>query len=89
MLLDPDHIKGVEWSQERAFWRTQILPLVETNYWRSLDDSGQLTDLKLENRHPFQLLFLDILLRTLRLNGATPPFAGGMPCCVGGLIYPC
>ena len=73
LLLDPDHIKGVEWNQERAFWRRQILPLVEINYWRSLDDSGQLTDLSWRIDTPFQLLFLlDILLRTLRLKRRYP-----------------
>ncbi|GIR75161.1 MAG: hypothetical protein CM15mP77_3180 [Synechococcus sp.] len=43
LLLDPDHIKEPRLEPERQFWTRQILPLVEINYWRSLDDSGQLT----------------------------------------------
>ena len=62
-------IKELDWSQERQFWTRQILPLVEINYWRSLDDSGQPSDLCWRIDTPFQLLFvLDILLRALRLK---------------------
>ena len=73
LLLNPAHISGLDWSQERQFWTRQILPLVEINYWRSLDDSGQLTDLSWRIDTPFQLLFLlDILLRALRLKRRYP-----------------
>ncbi|MEC7392636.1 MAG: hypothetical protein VX934_04445, partial [Cyanobacteriota bacterium] len=73
LLLNPDHIKELDWSQERQFWTRQILPLVEINYWRSLDDSGQLSDLSWRIDTPFQLLFvLDILLRALRLKRRYP-----------------
>ena len=61
------------WSDERLFWRRQILPLVEINYWRSLDASGQPTDLSWRIDLPFQLLFLlDIGLRSLRLRRRYP-----------------
>ena len=72
-LLSADHLRQVAWSDERLFWRRQILPLVEINYWRSLDASGQPTDLSWRIDLPFQLLFLlDIGLRSLRLRRRYP-----------------
>ena len=51
----------------------QILPLVEINYWRGIDESGQPTDLSWRIDTPFQLLFLlDIGLRTWRLKRRYP-----------------
>jgi hypothetical protein len=62
------------WSQERRFWNEQVLPLVATNYWRSIDENGRPTDhfwridLLL-----FQSVFaLDILLRAVRLRRRLP-----------------
>ena len=72
-LLSTDHLSQVAWADERLFWRRQILPLVEINYWRSLDASGQPTDLSWRIDLPFQLLFLlDIGLRSLRLRRRYP-----------------
>ncbi|MFQ6539021.1 MULTISPECIES: hypothetical protein [Aphanothece] len=73
LLSDPwlaDH----PWSEERRFWTEQVLPLVETNYWRSIDENGRPTDhfwridLLL-----FQSVFaLDILLRVVRMKRRLP-----------------
>ena len=69
LLLSAQHLQTTTWSSERLFWNEQILPLVEANYWRSLDENGRPTDLSWRVDTPFQLLFvLDILLRAWRLK---------------------
>ncbi len=73
LLLSPEHLERSPWSQERQFWSQQIVPLVESNYWRSIDENGRPSDLSWRIDTPFQLLFLlDILLRTLRLKQRYP-----------------
>jgi hypothetical protein len=74
LLLSPDWLERRPWEQERVFWREQVLPLVETNYWRSIDENAQPTneawriDLLL-----FQWVFLlDILVRVVRLRRRIP-----------------
>jgi len=73
-LLGDTWIRQQGWSEERRFWQQQILPLVATSYWRSIDENGRPTDhfwrfdLVL-----FQSVFgLDILLRVLRLRRRFP-----------------
>ena len=73
-LLSPAWLASHPWSQERRFWNSQVLPLVATNYWRSIDENGRPTDhfwridLLL-----FQSVFaLDILLRAVRLRRRLP-----------------
>lgn len=73
-LLGDDWLNRHGWSQERQFWRRDILPLMATNYWRSIDENGRPTDhfwridLLL-----FQWVFLvDILLRLVRLRRRLP-----------------
>jgi hypothetical protein len=73
-LLGDAWIQQRGWQQERRFWQQQILPLVATSYWRSIDENGRPTDhfwrfdLAL-----FQSVFvLDILLRVLRLRRRFP-----------------
>ncbi|MEO1001497.1 MAG: hypothetical protein AAFX65_00120 [Cyanobacteria bacterium J06638_7] len=73
-LLSPAWLEQRPWQQERQFWREQVLPLVQTNYWRSIDENAQPTnqswriDLLL-----FQWVFLlDILLRVVRLRRRIP-----------------
>jgi hypothetical protein len=73
-LLDPARLALVGWSGERQFWRQQVLPLVATNYWRSIDENGRPTDhfWRLDLLL-FQSVFaLDILLRLLRLRQRLP-----------------
>ncbi len=79
LLLSPERIQTQGWSQERRFWTSQILPLVATNYWRSIDENGRPTDhfwridLLL-----FQSVFaLDILLRLIRLRRRLPGLSWG------------
>ena len=63
-LLSQPHLQASGWDSERQFWLKQIIPLVEINYWRGIDESGQPTDLSWRIDTPFQLLFLlDIGLR--------------------------
>ncbi|BEV35840.1 hypothetical protein CREGCYN_06520 [Synechococcus sp. M16CYN] len=72
-LLSTRHLKQNNWMQERQFWNQQILPLVEINYWRSIDEKGQPTDLSWRVDTPFQLLFLlDIVIRCLRWKRRHP-----------------
>ena len=62
------------WQQERRFWTQQVLPLVATSYWRSIDENGRPTD----HFWRFDLLLfqsvfaLDILLRMVRLRRRFP-----------------
>ena len=73
LLLSENYLKQHAWPQERQFWERQIIPLLEINYWRSLDENGRPTDLSWRIDTPFQLLFLlDIILRTLRLKRRYP-----------------
>jgi hypothetical protein len=78
-LLSPERIQTSGWSQERLFWNDQVLPLVATNYWRSIDENGRPTDhfwridLLL-----FQSVFvLDILLRLILLRRRLPGLSWG------------
>jgi hypothetical protein len=79
LLLSPARIKASGWRAERRFWNDQVLPLVATNYWRSIDENGRPTDhfwridLLL-----FQSVFaLDILLRLIRLRRRIPGLSWG------------
>ena len=74
LLLSDRRLQNQDWAEERRFWNQQVLPLVATNYWRSIDDNGRPTDhfwrfdLVL-----FQSVFaLDILLRAVRLRRRLP-----------------
>jgi len=73
-LLGDPWLKQSSWQQERRFWQQQVLPLVATSYWRSIDENGRPTDhfwridLLL-----FQSVFaLDILLRMVRMRRRFP-----------------
>ncbi|MEB3321654.1 MAG: hypothetical protein VKI81_02405 [Synechococcaceae cyanobacterium] len=70
ILLSPAWLQSHPWARERVFWQKEILPLVETNYWRSIDENGRPTDhFWRYDLFLFQSVFaLDILLRTLRLR---------------------
>jgi len=73
-LLSPEWLALRSWSEERRFWNSQVLPLVATNYWRSIDENGRPTDhfWKLDLLF-FQSVFaLDILLRAVRLRRRLP-----------------
>jgi hypothetical protein len=69
-LLDPNWLATRPWEQERRFWEREVLPLMETNYWRSIDENGNPTDhFWIYDLVLFQSVFaFDILLRTLRLR---------------------
>ncbi|WP_259721291.1 hypothetical protein [Synechococcus sp. CS-1328] len=73
-LLDPAWLRNHPWSRERIFWREQLLPLVATNYWRSIDENGRPTDhFWFYDLVLFQSVFaLDILLRCLRIRRRLP-----------------
>jgi hypothetical protein len=70
LLLAPERIARLPWSQERLFWQEQVLPLVATNYWRSIDENGLPTDhFWRYDLVLFQSVFaLDILLRVFRMR---------------------
>jgi hypothetical protein len=73
-LLSPSWLATHPWSGERQFWREQVLPLVATNYWRSIDDNGRPTDhFWRYDLLLFQSVFaLDILIRVVRLRRRLP-----------------
>ena len=74
LLLSDGYLARHRWIEERRFWQQQILPLVATSYWRSIDENGRPTD----HFWRFDLLLfqsvfaLDILLRVLRLRRRFP-----------------
>ena len=70
LLLSPERIALQDWRHERRFWQEQVLPLVATNYWRSIDENGRPTDhFWRYDLLLFQSVFaLDILLRVIRLR---------------------
>jgi len=73
-LLSPSWLASHPWSGERQFWREQVLPLVATNYWRSIDENGRPTDhFWRYDLLLFQSVFaLDILIRVVRLRRRLP-----------------
>ena len=74
LLLSEPWLEQRGWQQERRFWQQQVLPLVATSYWRSIDENGRPTDHFLRiDLLLFQSVFaLDILLRMLRLRRRFP-----------------
>jgi hypothetical protein len=73
-LLSEPWLRQRGWDQEQRFWRQQILPLVATNYWRSIDENGRPTDHVWRiDLLLFQSVFaLDIMLRVIRLRRRIP-----------------
>jgi hypothetical protein len=73
-LLDPNRLNSQLWKSERRFWNKEVLPLVATNYWRSIDNNGRPTDhFWRYDLVLFQSVFLfDILLRAVRLRRRLP-----------------
>lgn len=73
-LLGPQWLEERGWDRERSFWLEQVLPLIDTNYWRSIDENGRPTD----NFWRYDLLLFqsvfafDILLRAYRLRRRLP-----------------
>jgi len=79
VLLSPVWIDAHPWQRERLFWRQQVLPLVATTYWRSIDENGRPTDhFWRYDLLLFQSVFaLDILLRAYRLRRRLPGLSWG------------
>ncbi|WP_438981816.1 hypothetical protein [Vulcanococcus sp.] len=73
-LLSAAWLEQRSWREERRFWQQQVLPLVATSYWRSIDENGRPTDHVWRiDLLLFQSVFaLDILLRMLRLRRRFP-----------------
>jgi len=73
-LLSVDRLVQLGWQAERTFWRQQVVPLVASNYSRSSDDNGRLTDHAWRlDLLVFQSVFaVDILLRVIRLKRRLP-----------------
>jgi hypothetical protein len=73
-LLSVDWLQDHPWQAERRFWQQQVLPLIETCYWRSIDENGHPSDhFWWYDLVLFQGVFLlDIGLRMLRLRRRLP-----------------
>lgn len=73
-LFNPEWIKLNSWSQERLFWQQEILPLIATNYWRSIDEAGRPTERfwRIDLLWFQSVFFFDILLRVLQLKRRFP-----------------
>ena len=74
LLLSEPWLATRSWNEERRFWREQVLPLVETNYWRSIDENARPTDHAWRiDLLLFQWVFvLDILQRVVGLRRRLP-----------------
>ena len=77
LMLTPTWLASHSWGGrdgERDFWRQQILPLVASNYWRSIDEGGRPTDhFWRYDLLLFQSVFaFDILLRAVRVRRRLP-----------------
>jgi hypothetical protein len=72
--LSVEWLERHPWQQERRFWQHQVLPLIETCYWRSIDENGHPSDhFWWYDLVLFQGLFvLDIGLRVMRLRRRFP-----------------
>ena len=70
LLLSRGWLLDNPWDEERRFWKEQVLPLVATNYWRSIDQNGRPTDHAWRiDLLVFQWVFLlDILLRVIGVH---------------------
>jgi hypothetical protein len=73
-LLSLERLQPQDWRREKAFWNQQVLPLIASNYARSSDDNGRLTDHAWRiDLLLFQSVFaVDILLRVIRLKRRLP-----------------
>jgi len=73
-LLSGDWLERHPWQGERRFWQQHVLPLIETCYWRSIDENGHPSDhFWWYDLVLFQGVFvLDIGLRVLRLRRRLP-----------------
>ena len=74
LLLSPQWLATHPWDQERQFWNAQVLPLVSTSYYRTIDGNGRPTDhFWRYDLLLFQSVFcFDILLRAYRLRRRLP-----------------
>lgn len=74
VVLSPAWLQQHPWAQERQFWERKVLPLVATNYWRSIDENGRPTNRfwRLDLLW-FQSVFaIDILLKLLAMKRRRP-----------------
>ena len=73
-LFDPGWLQGHPWSQERLFWQREVLPLVATNYWRSIDETGLPTERfwRLDLLAFQSVFFVDIVVRLISLRRRLP-----------------
>jgi hypothetical protein len=74
VLFSPEWVAPRAWETERLFWSRQVLPLMKSNYWRSIDENGRPTDhFWRYDLLLFQSVFaFDILLRAWRLRRRLP-----------------
>lgn len=67
------HLTPATWQKEITWFNAQIVPLIQTNYFRSLDESGNFTDDFGKLDLPFNLLFaLEFTARTFYLSRRHP-----------------
>ncbi len=73
-LLAPAWLQSHPWGQERLFWQGEVLPLVATNYWRSIDETGRPTERfwRLDLLVFQSVFFVDIVLRLINLRRRLP-----------------
>ena len=73
-MLSPAWLQTHPWAQERLFWQREVLPLVATNYWRSIDENGRPSEgFWRIDLFAFQSVFLlDIILRLFSLRRRLP-----------------
>jgi hypothetical protein len=67
------HLTPATWPKEITWFNAEIVPLIQTNYFRSLDETGNFTDDFGKIDLPFNVLFaVEFVLRTLYISRRHP-----------------
>ncbi|KGG16446.1 MULTISPECIES: hypothetical protein [unclassified Prochlorococcus] len=72
-LLSINYLSQASWKNEKAYWKGEILGVINAKYSRSINKNGLYTSNSWKIDLPFQIIFLiDILMRVLRLKSSHP-----------------
>lgn len=73
LFWSTQHLTPANWSQEIGWFNQEIAPLIETNFYRTLDENGLFTNYFWLLDAPFVLLFfLEFLARTYYISRRYP-----------------
>ncbi len=70
---NPDYLEKAGWREEIGFWNSEILPLIQANYYRDINKYGKFIDYFWLIDLPFVLIFaLNFLSRTFQTSRRNP-----------------